>query len=131
MAEEAVTAAEHVLTPRTCRTRTLALEDDQKSAIECLATSDLKLQEPIHPRLPYRHADVVWAVRNAMARTLEDVLARRTRALMLDAMASMEAAEGVAALMAQELGWSDHDRQTQIAQYCATAGGYLPSGKSD
>ena len=44
--------------------------------------------------LPYVEAEVVWAVREEMARTVEDVLARRTRALLLDARASLRAAPG-------------------------------------
>jgi len=65
-----------------------------------------------------------------MARTLEDVLARRTRALMLDAMASLEAAPTVADLMAKELGWSELEQQGQLDQYRVTASGYLPELKS-
>ena len=60
--------------------------------------------EPLHPRLPYRVCEVVWAARHEMARTVEDVLARRTRALLLDARASLEAAPAVARLLAAELG---------------------------
>jgi glycerol-3-phosphate dehydrogenase len=56
--------------------------------------------EPLHLNLPYRACEVVWAVRREMARTVEDVLARRTRALLLDARASAEVAPAVAALMA-------------------------------
>ena len=59
---------------------------------------------PLHPRLPYRAGEVVWAVRHEMARTVEDVLARRTRALLLDARASAEIAPAVAALMADGAG---------------------------
>ena len=50
------------------------------------------LARPLHPALPYTGAEVVWAVREEMARTVEDVLARRTRALLLDARASVEMA---------------------------------------
>lgn len=60
--------------------------------------------EPLHPRLPYRRGEVVWAVRHEMARTVEDVLARRTRAPLLDARASLEAAPLVAGVMAAEPG---------------------------
>ncbi|MBI5272989.1 MAG: glycerol-3-phosphate dehydrogenase/oxidase [Chlamydiia bacterium] len=60
----------------------------------------------LHPRLPYLPVEVVWAVRKEMARSLEDVLARRTRALFLDAKAAVEIAPRVARLMAQELGKS-------------------------
>ena len=52
----------------------------------------------------YRAAEVVWAVREEMARTAADVLARRTRALYLNAKAAIEMAPRVVALVAQELG---------------------------
>ncbi|MFH5884209.1 glycerol-3-phosphate dehydrogenase/oxidase [Halalkalibaculum sp. DA3122] len=81
--------------------------------------------EPIHPNLPYTPAEVVWAVRSEMARTVEDVLARRTRALLLDARASIEMAETVAALMADELQTGEEWRRQQVQEYTELANGYL------
>lgn len=82
--------------------------------------------ELLHPRLPYPECVVTWAVRQEFARTVADVLARRTRALFLDAAASMAMAPRVAQLMAAELrrdtGW---ERQ-QVADFRAVAHGYLP-----
>ena len=54
--------------------------------------------------MPYAGAEVVWAAREEMARTVEDVLARHTRALFLNARAAVEMAPQVAALMAREPG---------------------------
>jgi glycerol-3-phosphate dehydrogenase len=68
---------------------------------------------------------VVFAVRHELARTLEDVLSRRTRALLLDARASLEMAPGVAALMAAELGRDAAWQRAQVASYEALAKGYL------
>ena len=51
------------------------------------------LAAQLHPALPYIAAEVVWAARDEMARTVEDVLARRTRALFLNARAAMAMAE--------------------------------------
>ncbi|MBI2354772.1 MAG: glycerol-3-phosphate dehydrogenase/oxidase [Deltaproteobacteria bacterium] len=82
--------------------------------------------DPLHPALPYRACEVVWAVRNEYARTVEDVLARRTRALFLDAAASMAMAPGVARLMAEELGRDEAWQQRQVADFLALARGYLP-----
>ncbi|HTB98774.1 MAG TPA: glycerol-3-phosphate dehydrogenase C-terminal domain-containing protein [Terracidiphilus sp.] len=62
------------------------------------------LAAQLHADLPYIAAEVVWATRNEMARTVEDVLARRTRALFLNAGAASAMAEPVASLMAAELG---------------------------
>ena len=69
-----------------------------------LAHEDPTLAERLHPDLPYIAAEVVWAVRREMARTVEDVLARRTRALFLNAGAALRMAPAVAELMARELG---------------------------
>ncbi len=81
--------------------------------------------EHLHPKLPYRKGEVVWAVRREMARTLEDVLARRTRALLLDARASIELAPIVAALIAGQLGRDAAWEQDQVAAYRALAAGYV------
>jgi glycerol-3-phosphate dehydrogenase len=80
--------------------------------------------EPLHPRLPYRAGEVVWAARHEMARGVEDVLARRTRALLLDARASAEAAPRAAALMAAELGRDDAWQRRQVTAYRELARGY-------
>jgi glycerol-3-phosphate dehydrogenase len=84
--------------------------------------------EPLHLNLPYRVCDVVWAARQEMARTVEDVLARRTRALLLDARASEEVAPAVAALLAVELGRDESWQRTQVAAYRELARGYLLEG---
>ncbi|ADV66334.1 glycerol-3-phosphate dehydrogenase/oxidase [Deinococcus maricopensis] len=79
---------------------------------------------PLHPDLPYTEAEVRWAARKEQARTVEDVLSRRTRAILLNARASSEAAPKVAAILAEELGrdaqWQAaqvHDYQTLAQQY--------------
>ncbi|MBI4539969.1 MAG: glycerol-3-phosphate dehydrogenase/oxidase [Gemmatimonadetes bacterium] len=79
----------------------------------------------LHPRLPYRACEVIWAVRSESARTVEDVLARRTRALLLDARASMDAAPTVARLMAQELGRDAAWEGLQISEYQELAKRYV------
>jgi glycerol-3-phosphate dehydrogenase len=72
-------------------------------AIQELIRQDPALGEPLHPALPYTPAEIVWATRMEMARTVEDVLARRTRALFLNASAALEMASKVATIMAREL----------------------------
>jgi glycerol-3-phosphate dehydrogenase len=74
--------------------------------VQQLVAADASLAGRLDPRLPYTGAHVVYAVRREMARTVEDVLARRTRALFLDAAAARAAASRVAALMSAELGRS-------------------------
>lgn len=80
---------------------------------------------PLHERLPYRTGEVIWAARYELARTVEDVLARRTRALLLDAQASKEAAPKVARLLAGELGFDEAWQQRQIEAYNALADQYM------
>jgi glycerol-3-phosphate dehydrogenase len=93
--------------------------------VVALARENPAWSEPLHARLPYRGVHVVFAVRHELARTLEDVLSRRTRALLLDARASLEMAPAVAALMAAELGRDAGWQRAQVAEYEALAKGYL------
>jgi glycerol-3-phosphate dehydrogenase len=86
------------------------------------------LQSPLHHAFSCRMADVVMAARYEMARTVFDVLARRTRALFLDARASIEAAPAVAQCLARELGRSETWASEQVGAYCQAARAYLPSG---
>ncbi|WP_407539853.1 glycerol-3-phosphate dehydrogenase/oxidase [Deinococcus radiomollis] len=79
---------------------------------------------PLHPELPYTEAEVRWAARTEQARTVEDVLSRRLRALLLNARASSEAAPRVAAILAEELGHDAAWQQAQVAEYQALAAGY-------
>ena len=71
--------------------------------IKALAAADPELGKRLHPALPVIGAEIVWAAREEMARTVEDALARRTRALFLNARAAMEMATAAASLMAREL----------------------------
>ena len=92
--------------------------------VRALERDEPGLAAPLHPALPYPRSAVVWAARQEMARTLEDVLARRTRSLLLDASASVDAAPDAAALLARELGrdvaWAD----AQVEAYRRLAAGY-------
>lgn len=80
----------------------------------------------MHPRLPYRAGQVYWAVRREMARTVEDVLSRRLRALPLDARAAMELAPLVAKIIAAELGRDITWEKQQVAGFRELALHYLP-----
>lgn len=97
------------------------------AAIQALIDADPTLGQPLHARLPYSAAEVVWACQNEMARTVEDVLARRTRALLLDAHAAAEAAPRVADLMADALGRDPAWIQAQVATFTALAREYVLS----
>src|ERR1700691_3022562 len=82
--------------------------------LQDLMRADPALAQPLHPALPYTGAEVVWAARSEMARTVEDVLARRTRALFLNAKAAVAMAPRVAELMARELGCDADWRARQV-----------------
>ncbi len=120
MAEDCVDQASTIggLEERPCITRELRIhgfhEDAQAfgdlevygsdaPAIVEMMRAEPALDERLHPALPYRAAEVAWAARFEMARTVEDVLARRTRALFLNARAAMAMAPRVAEVMAREL----------------------------
>jgi glycerol-3-phosphate dehydrogenase len=99
-------------------------EGQEDPELARLVAERLEWGERLHPRLPYRAADVVRAARHEMARGVEDALARRTRALLLDARASAEAAPRAAALLAAELGRDDAWQRRQVAAYRELARGY-------
>jgi glycerol-3-phosphate dehydrogenase len=84
-----------------------------------------ELAKPVHARLALTAAEVLWHVRHEMARTVEDVLARRSRWLLLDAQASLDAAPKVAALMAPELGWTLEVTAMHVQRFQHLAAGYL------
>jgi glycerol-3-phosphate dehydrogenase len=82
-----------------------------------LERADPALAVRLDPRLPYTRAQVVFAARRELARTIDDVLARRTRALFLDADAARAAAPEVAALLAAELGRDAAWQHAQLAAF--------------
>jgi glycerol-3-phosphate dehydrogenase len=85
--------------------------------------------QPIHPRLPYRKGDLIWAIQSEMARTVDDLLSRRTRSLFLDAQASRESAPQVAEWLAEELGKDQEWIQTQLQDFNHLVESYMwPSG---
>ena len=105
----------------------LAVYGSDAEKISALIRQNSPLGERLHPALPYLKAEVVWAVREEMARTVEDVLARRTRALFLNAGAALEMAPTVADVLAKELGWSNEAKENQLSDFRAVARHYLPS----
>jgi glycerol-3-phosphate dehydrogenase len=103
----------------------LAVYGSDAYEIRKLVATHPGLGEALHPALPYIRAEVVWSVRNEMARTVEDALARRTRALFLNARAALAMAPVVADLMAVELGWDEVTRANQLAEFHTVASNYL------
>ena len=76
-----------------------------------------ELGEPLVKSLPYLKAEAVYAVRYEMATDLADVLARRTRAVLLDLDATRRAAPEVAVLVGELLGWDDARRTAELASF--------------
>jgi glycerol-3-phosphate dehydrogenase len=93
--------------------------------LQALMEEHPDLRDPLDERLPICGAQVVWAARHEMARTVEDVLSRRTRCLLLDAEASIDIAPTVAELMAEERDLPPSWIDEQVEAYKALAGNYL------
>ena len=135
--DHAVTLAD--LDPRPCVTTELEIHGYHRHAerfgelryygadapeLRELLDSDPALGARLHLDLDVYAGEAVWAVRREMARTVDDFLARRTRCLLLNARASIEAAPVVAALMAAELGRDEAWQREQVASYTSMAEGY-------
>ena len=142
MAEDTVNQALLVagLDERECVTKKLRIHGwlkhfDKTDPLHCYGSDAMHLKkmirtdpglgEKLHPDLPYLKAEVIWAVQKEMARTVEDFLARRSRALVLDARAAMDMAPGVAHLMARALGYDESWETSQVDSFVRLAKNYL------
>ena len=85
--------------------------------VQRLIEADASLAQPLIPGLPYLRAEAIHAVRFEWARTVDDVLSRRTRALLLDRRAALAAAPDVARLLAGELGWDDSRVELEVKRF--------------
>jgi glycerol-3-phosphate dehydrogenase len=92
---------------------------DETPRVVALIAADPVLSEPLVPGLPYLKSEAIWAVREEMATTLDDVLSRRTRAQLLDRDATAAAAEDVASLIGPELGWDEVETANQVKAFRA------------
>ncbi len=142
MAEDLINKAEILggLDSRTCVTRNLPIhgyhQDSGKfgrlahygSDAPAIKELNERHPEPIHPDLPPREGEVRWAARNEMARTVDDVLARRTRCLLFDAEAAGAASARVAEILADELGRDQDWSQQQTQAFRELAEGYRVAG---
>jgi glycerol-3-phosphate dehydrogenase len=104
----------------------LAVHGSDAAGVAALCEVRPEWSQPIHRALPYMTGEAIWAARHESARCVGDVLARRTRALFLDARASIEAAPKVAALLAEELGRDAAWQIRQAADFEKLAATYLP-----
>jgi glycerol-3-phosphate dehydrogenase len=115
------------LTARGCVTMNLPIHGSDETEIRQLEKEHPDLAEPLHDGLNIRCSQVIWAARNEMARTIEDVLARRTRMLFLNANAAISAAPAVAELIARELGTDQLWRDRQLEAFATVAAHYTPN----
>ena len=92
----------------------------ESAAVLALAEGRPELLEPAIPGLPYTRAELVYAVREEMAQTLDDVLARRTRAAIQRAQSTMAAAQAAATLIAPDMGWDEHMASNAAAHFIET-----------
>lgn len=103
----------------------LRIYDSGAEEIKKMIEENPDLGKPLDSRLPYTTAEIIWICRNEMPVTLEDMLARRTRALLLDVRASLSIAGKVAELMASELGYNDVWEREQLDLYKELTLNYL------
>lgn len=142
MAEDVINRAEKIagFAPKECKTRHLRIHGYKENVdrsnfnyvygsdidnIRKIEQEDSDLANKLHSEYDYTGSQVAWAVRSEMALTVEDVLARRLRALFLDARAAIDMAPKVASIMAKEMGkdsvWENH----QVKSFTELAQGYL------
>jgi glycerol-3-phosphate dehydrogenase len=142
MAEDVVDQASTLagLAPQPCVTAQLSIHGAHQHAeqfgdlahygsdavmIDALLDADGSLKARVHPKLSLTLGEVIWMVRNEMARTVDDVLARRSRFLLFDARAAREAAPKVAELLSRELGRDATWVERQVAEFTEIASHYI------
>lgn len=128
------------LVPAACKTKSLRIHGYQQqpsaaapldvygseaASIQAYVALHPEMKGQLHPRLPYIKAQVIWAVQHEMAQTVEDVLARRLRALFLDAQAAIEMAPLTAGIMAVEMGKDTAWQQKQVTDFLQVAQHYV------
>jgi glycerol-3-phosphate dehydrogenase len=111
--------------PETVSSKHLKIYGAQAIEIDKIIAADPGLGVPFSVVFPYTKAEIIWICRNEMPVTLEDMLARRTRALFLDAHVSSEIAPVIAGIMAKEMGYDEKWQVDQIEKYNKLVVSYL------
>jgi glycerol-3-phosphate dehydrogenase len=93
--------------------------------IQELLEENMFYKEKLHPSFPTVNGEIIWSVRNEMARTVDDFLSRRTRILLKNAKISLELAPKVAEIMAAELNKDDNWVKEQIKEFSRIASNYI------
>jgi len=103
----------------------LHIYGDHAEEIKTMISENPESGKPLDPKLPYTRAEILWICRNEMPLRVEDVLARRTRSLFLNALASAGIASEVAGLMAKEFGFDQNWQKEQVESYYELVKNYL------
>ena len=111
--------------PNSSLSERLNIYGDHAAEIKKMISENPELGITIDSRLPYTRAEILWICRNEMPVHLEDILARRTRSLFLNARASAEIAPTVAGLMAKEFGHDQRWEKDQLESYKELVKNYL------
>ena len=127
MAEDAINQAQKIgdLPAANCVTENLKIDDSREIEIRKLIAENPQFGEKLGEKPLYRIAEIIYAVRFEMARTVEDILARRMRILFLDAAFALELAAPTAEILTRELGKNENWKKAQIAAFNETARHYL------
>jgi len=96
-----------------------------KRSIMKIVSEDSSMNQMISKKLNIIKAQVIWSVRNEMSINVEDFLARRVRAQLLDARESVRIAPAVAKIMAEEMGKTQAWQKAQVKQYEKVTGNYI------
>jgi glycerol-3-phosphate dehydrogenase len=131
MAEDAVNNALFVSKQEKlhCGTASLKIGDPEKrrTMIDAIIAEDKNYSKRLHQNFPYTIAEVIFAIRHELAETVEDILARRTRLLFLNARLAIELASFIASLLAKELGKDEKWESEQVETFCELAEQYIVS----
>ena len=106
-------------------TNHLYVYGSDEPAILALQKENPAYAEKLSPKFDYTVAEVVWAVREEMARTVDDVLSRRVRMLYIDSKEALSVAPKVASVMAAELGYDKAWEEQQVKDFTAIASNYM------
>ncbi len=103
----------------------LSIYGSDAEKISLLINSNPEFAEKLHEDYPFTKGEVIWFVRNEMARTVEDVLARRFRILFFDAHAALKMAGKVAEILQKELKNDQDWVNGQVVEFNNLVKGYL------
>lgn len=95
-----------------------------RKLIQKMAQETKSLKKALHSNLPYTAAELLFAIEHEMARTVEDLLARRTRCLLLDAKASLDVAPFAAKLLSKTLKKGQSFENKQVKEYAKLSQNY-------